>query len=409
MRSLARAAGHFRRQVDALDAEGGDGASPTILDLDGMAVPDAFAVVDASIDAALAAHVAAAPSAAAAAASKPTKGKKRRRRAVADETLQKVVRYDMHAARAPGFACAPSAAGSEKRESGKTTDRKGGGTNMMTVGLRAIGRRGGSSVVAAHDAVHQGEVLFRVAIFHPIRVAKAQEFVVLGRQKVTALFDHPSLFCLVDYMAPPRGGGDAGGSAMTTTTTTTTSSASSSSSSSSASASACAHVARSRTLFVGGVFYEDRRGGGGGAADAGSAEKRAAWLRAQGAGHVAVRSMEATTFAELDIQLGAHYVYTHGGGCSHVVSFVDARLAHGADVADAREYPMHVYQDKTRRRKCAACADVRAQLTCVGSAQTASPLTMLCEVCYVRLHYNADGALAPGASSAMRVYPYHCD
>ena len=168
-------------------------------------------------------------------------------------------------------------------------------------------------------------------------------------------------------------------------------------------------MARSRTLFVSGVFYEDRRGGGGGAADAGSAEKRAAWLRAQGASACDVRSMNETAFNELDIHLGAHYVYTHSGGCSHVVSFVDARLAHSADVADAREYPLHVYQHKMRRRKCAACADVRAQLTCVGSAQTASPLTMLCEVCYVRLHYDAEGALAPGVSSAMRVYPYHCD
>ena len=231
------------------------GALPTTLNLDGMAEPDAFAAVDASIDAALAAHVAVVPSAAAAAPSGATKGKKRRRRTVAEETIHKVTRYDAHAASVPRFACALSAADLEKRESGKLADTKGA-ANMMTVGLRAIGRYGDEeaeprTALAAEDTVQQGDVLFRVAIFHPTRVAKAQEFIVLGRQEVTALFDHPSLFCLVDYMATACGGGGTGASS-------SSSSSSSSGSSGSGSSSSTQHARRCYSALQAETFVSTR-------------------------------------------------------------------------------------------------------------------------------------------------------
>ena len=226
-----------------------------------------------------------------------------------------------------------------------------------------------------------GEQLLRVAIYHAMSGKVDQEFVVRAKQPVTDLFDHPSFFCASE---PAQQSGS--------------------------------------TLFIGGIFYEDRRRATsgdvpatsaassaaaaalGGSAGNGSAEARAQWLRTRGA-TISVRDAHGVCFGDLEVQLGAHYEYAHGGGCSHILSFTDAWLAYGGDVESAAEYPVHVFQAKRKRQRCDACAAARAQLTVLGSAHAAQPLMLLCERCFVELHYDAEGALAPG-SAKLRAYPY---
>jgi hypothetical protein len=97
-------------------------------------------------------------------------------------------------------------------------------------------------------------------------------------------------------------------------------------------------------------------------------------------GDFAVRGMCGVTFASLDIQLGAQYLYFHQGNCEHAFCFVDVRAHHrrhhhnggrptsaaassgGGGGGRGREsggpFPRMVFRNKPVQRTCSVCSVV---------------------------------------------------
>lgn len=74
-----------------------------------------------------------------------------------------------------------------------------------------------------------------------------------------------------------------------------------------------------------------------------------------GLSHFESGSMSESTFSDLSIRLGSHYLYGHQGDCQHVLIFTDVRIVHRTDVQNSLAYPLRTYQCKTRRKKCRVC------------------------------------------------------
>jgi hypothetical protein len=116
---------------------------------------------------------------------------------------------------------------------------------------------------------------------------------------------------------------------------------------------------------------------------------------ATGWGLLQAGSMADTTFAQLRIRLGAHYLYCHQGHCQHILVFMDARLLSatpGLDSLERAQYPRQVFQAREKRRRCDACEVMLAAYAVIGDRHAAASPAYLCAGCYDLLHHDASGA-----------------
>lgn len=80
-----------------------------------------------------------------------------------------------------------------------------------------------------------------------------------------------------------------------------------------------------------------------------------AWLRKKHPETVyTTRAMEETRFIDLEIKVGAHYLYCHKGDCEHVLVIENVRAYHHS-IANYDSFPVLFYQSKIRRKKCFIC------------------------------------------------------
>uniref|UniRef100_A0A0A9YWM2 snRNA-activating protein complex subunit 3 n=1 Tax=Lygus hesperus TaxID=30085 RepID=A0A0A9YWM2_LYGHE len=77
------------------------------------------------------------------------------------------------------------------------------------------------------------------------------------------------------------------------------------------------------------------------------------------------RAMESTTFSELRIRLGSHYLYQHQGSCQHTLIFTEMRVKSSDDFDDVALYVCVVLVSPVPPPTCMC---VRAQLTGTHSA-----------------------------------------
>jgi hypothetical protein len=214
------------------------------------------------------------------------------------------------------------------------------------------------------------EVILRVAIYHPQRFTKQQEFLVLGSQPLTDLRD--ALSCVQDRVLDGP------------------------------------HT-HSSCFFIEGVFYDDLRQ----PSAIRLSDTVLDWLRADPSratqrqlGSYRASSMAETTFADLSLRLGAHYFFQHQADCRHVCIVTEMRMAHAADERDAHAYPRRMFQAKTKRQLCGVCAELPAAYVAYGDKLASASPFFYCEQCYTPLHYNAQGALL---YADFQVFPYEQD
>jgi hypothetical protein len=117
--------------------------------------------------------------------------------------------------------------------------------------------------------------------------------------------------------------------------------------------------------------------------------------------------MEATRFDSLWLRLGAGAanLYSHQGGCEHLLSFQDVRLFDaGCDPPLRRHYPFRLCPPQHMIiRDCEVCgARVAKKVTYDDRAAPHSPF-FWCDDCYGLMHYDAEGA---ALYTDFSVFPY---
>lgn len=221
------------------------------------------------------------------------------------------------------------------------------------------------------------EVIIKVALFHPERSIKTQEFLILANQKLTDLRDH--LYCLSDHILHGR-------------------------------------ETRSGYFFIENRFYVDMRNENN--IDYSKQiiewinnEKHKNYLKNIGG----VRStqkpipqesikMEDTTFYDLQLRLNERYLYCHQGNCMHYIVFTEMRLVNDNDNDNALSYPIRVFQGKVRRRKCIVCEIYPAQWVTYKDKYTADEPSFFCDTCYRQFHYSSEGKLLYSDYEVFRYY-----
>lgn len=67
------------------------------------------------------------------------------------------------------------------------------------------------------------------------------------------------------------------------------------------------------------------------------------------------KSMADTRFEELEIVLGKPYLYRHQSSCDHLFIFNDVRLKDSTDLTSSNFYPLNIFQNKIKRKRCDGC------------------------------------------------------
>jgi len=201
------------------------------------------------------------------------------------------------------------------------------------------------------------DAILRVAFYHPHTFAKQQEFLVLASQPLTALRDR--IYCLQDKQRGAQAGPNSG------------------------------------FFFIEGRFYDDMRHPD----NIRYSTTIINWVmeneryQQPGLGLFDAADMQTTTFDDLSIRLGSHYLYQHHGDCRHVFIFKELRMVNDADVQNVHAYPLRVFQMKSRRRKCRVCDIFPAAYVTYGDKLANENPFFYCEECYRTMHYTPDNKL----------------
>jgi len=65
--------------------------------------------------------------------------------------------------------------------------------------------------------------------------------------------------------------------------------------------------------------------------------------------------MHDTRFGDVELSVGAHYLYCHQGDCEHIVIVTDVRQVTSSDPGNWFSYPVHTYQATVEHRMCSVC------------------------------------------------------
>jgi snRNA-activating protein complex subunit 3 len=227
--------------------------------------------------------------------------------------------------------------------------------------------------LAMHKTVKpvvKNDVVLKVAVFHPERNQKTQEFLVLGSQLLTDLRD--CMYCLNDHIINGR-------------------------------------QTRSGYFFIEGTFYNDMRN----PSNIDYSKTVLQWLRENeryqeedlGNGKLfQSKKMEETRFYDLNIRLDEKYLYCHQGDCKHFIIFSEMRLIHESDDQNFYAYPIRVFQSRIRRKKCLICDIYPAKWVTYNDKHTADEPSFFCDACYRQFHYDETGRLL---YSDYEVYRYY--
>lgn len=121
-----------------------------------------------------------------------------------------------------------------------------------------------------------------------------------------------------------------------------------------------------------------------------------------GLGLLNSKSMEETTFADLNIRLGYPYLFCHQGNCEHLVVFTDMRMKHENDPKLSSSYPFKVHDVLRRRKKCSICHIHLVKWTTLNDELAFEDPALFCEKCFRYLHYTKDG----DKIASFEAYPY---
>lgn len=153
-------------------------------------------------------------------------------------------------------------------------------------------------------------------------------------------------------------------------------------------------------MFIGGAFYVDMRHKNE-ESFCDTSEVLRQWApTADGRpvyGDCPVRSMETTTFADLNIRLNEMCVLRHFGNCDHYFTITSvSRLASGTvsaqGLAPLSDFPKRTYLAPDRITLCDMCARLPATTVVYGDRLTPRNPTLFCGMCYHAFHCDENGA-----------------
>ncbi|XP_019056939.1 PREDICTED: snRNA-activating protein complex subunit-like isoform X2 [Tarenaya hassleriana] len=102
--------------------------------------------------------------------------------------------------------------------------------------------------------------------------------------------------------------------------------------------------------------------------------------------HFSATEMQTTRFCDLSFRLGASYLYCHQGDCKHMIVIRDMRLIHPEDDRDRAVYPRVAYQQKRVVVKCGVCKIYRATKFAADNKWTKKNPCYFCSFCFSLLH-----------------------
>jgi hypothetical protein len=118
------------------------------------------------------------------------------------------------------------------------------------------------------------------------------------------------------------------------------------------------------------------------------------WLRNKNSGtNYNALSMETTRFRDLNLKIGAQYLYCHAGDCEHVLIVENVR-GYSPTIDNYDSFPVLVYQNKIRRLKCSVCKYLPGRIVTTNDEAICENTCLFCEVCFKLLHPD-DELLAP--------------
>ena len=117
------------------------------------------------------------------------------------------------------------------------------------------------------------------------------------------------------------------------------------------------------------------------------------------------KSMEKTTFSQLRLRLGSHYLYQHQGECKHTIVFSEMRVLSHGDVDDARMYPLVLYSRTPRQYRCGVCKYLWADWITYNDKLAAESPAFFCRHCFDGLHKDEQGRLLYQDFSVFPILP----
>lgn len=110
-----------------------------------------------------------------------------------------------------------------------------------------------------------------------------------------------------------------------------------------------------------------------------------------------IRWQHEARLDDMDLSIGARYLYCHEWGCEHFVYLTEIRAFHPRrDPLTVDAYPRLTQHSRMRRRKCGVCKVLTAQFVVYDDRLASKNPTFFCQHCYHCLHYTAEGALIYG-------------
>lgn len=118
-----------------------------------------------------------------------------------------------------------------------------------------------------------------------------------------------------------------------------------------------------------------------------TASPLSAWLSSSARGSqqrsVPVLRMSHTPLSALSLAPGVRFFLVHAGDCCHALAVDEVRSLARGDAANALLYPLHVFQSRYPRRRCAECG-AGAQRIAVEASAREAVVTYECEWCAQR-------------------------
>jgi len=219
------------------------------------------------------------------------------------------------------------------------------------------------SQTAPLKLIQKNEIILKIAVYHPEKNIKTQEFLVLGSQKLTELRD--KLYCLAYHMPYSK-------------------------------------EIKSGYFFIENTFYNDMRND----TSIDYSQTVIQWHKDNGitnADSLSSQKMEDVRFNDLYLRIGQKYMYCHQGSCKHFIRFIEVRLLNDIDKPNYNLYPLQIFQSKVRRRKCTICQIAHSKWLTYNDKYSLEDPSFYCDQCFKQLHYSKDGSLI---YSDFEVYSY---
>jgi snRNA-activating protein complex subunit 3 len=103
---------------------------------------------------------------------------------------------------------------------------------------------------------------------------------------------------------------------------------------------------------------------------------------------------ENAVVGDLDLSIGARYLYCHEHCCEHFLYMTEIRMHNSAhDLPSVSDYPRLTQQAKMKRRKCGVCEVWSAEFVVYNDRLAATSPAFYCRHCHHMLHYTVDDTL----------------